>query len=384
MANVLSKITRVIRKIVPQQERRCPACKRTLQQAIDEQLGTGRGCPLEHCAFKAEIRQAILESKTPEVISWNIDKTEIFENENITLSWEVLYAKKITISGLGEVPLKGNRTLSPRQDSTYILTIQDYKDNIYETEQTLFAKVTPLPIIHFQYNKSQIEIGDTVMFRWTEQHTSKIELSDGNLTIDVTNRTDYSIQLTENKIFKLISTALDNTTTIEKEIEIKVFPKPEIKYFKVSPEIVISSQPVTLAWKVENAKKVEISNGVGEVIAEGTKNYLLDKNTLYKLTATGELSTITKEIVVTVFPTPIIESLKVPMPNFESRINLNPINITSPKIDVSINMPDFNFNLPQFTKPDVNLNKIKPKYKYKVSIFNFSKIYEYVKRKGRV
>jgi PP-loop superfamily ATP-utilizing enzyme len=38
MANIFTKITRIIKNVVPQQERRCPACKRALQQAIDEQL----------------------------------------------------------------------------------------------------------------------------------------------------------------------------------------------------------------------------------------------------------------------------------------------------------------------------------------------------------
>jgi hypothetical protein len=41
--------------------RRCPACKRTLKQAIDEQISFQRICPLEHCVFKVEIQQAIEE-----------------------------------------------------------------------------------------------------------------------------------------------------------------------------------------------------------------------------------------------------------------------------------------------------------------------------------
>jgi len=43
--------------------KRCPACKRTLQQALDEQLGNQKVCPLVDCAFKTEIRQAFLESE---------------------------------------------------------------------------------------------------------------------------------------------------------------------------------------------------------------------------------------------------------------------------------------------------------------------------------
>jgi plastocyanin len=377
MANL---ITRIIRKIIPQQERRCPACKRTLQRAIDDQLKDGCGCPLEHCAFKREIRQVILESKTPEVILWNVDRINLFENEAITLSWEVLYAKKISISGLGEVPLKDNRTISPIRDTTYTLTIEDWKNNEYEVEQKISVKVTPLPIVVFQSDKNKIEIGDTVTFSWTARHTSKVELSDGNLTTDVTNRTDYLVQLTGNTTFKLIATALDNHTTIEREISVEVFPKPKIEYFKVNPEVVLDSMPVTLSWKVENAKKVEINNGVGEVVAEGEKVALYKENTLYTITAVGELSTVFKNVVVKVFPTPIIESLLVPMPDFESRINLSSIKITAPTIDVKINMPDF-ITTPHITAPSIKLSDIKPEYKPYKLLFNFQRIYVYVRRK---
>lgn len=348
MASVFSKIKRIVKKVIPQQERRCPACKRTLQQAMNEQLESQRSCPLEHCAFKKEIRQAILESKTPEVKEWEVDKTDIFENEIITLSWEVLYAKKITISNLGKVPLKDIRTISPTRDTTYTLTIQDWKDNEYEVEQKITIKVTPLPIIDFHSDKTKIEIGDAVTFNWTALHISKVELSDGNLITDVTNRTDYLVYLTENTTYKLIATAFDNKKIIEKEIGIEVFPKPEIKLFEVSPEVVISSIPITISWRVENAKKIEINNGVGEVREEGQKTILHDKNTLYQLTAWGELSSVTREIIVKVFPTPIIESLLIPIPDFENRIGLNSIKIEPPQINLAVNMPEFDLALPDF------------------------------------
>jgi hypothetical protein len=354
-----------------------------LQSAIDDQLKEGRGCPLSHCAFKEEIGQAILESKTPEVVLWDIDKSEIFENETITLSWEVLFAKKITISGLGEVPLKGNRTFSPIRNTTYLLSIQDYKDNIYEAEQKIDITVTPLPIVVFQSNKTRMEIGDTVRFSWTTQNINKVELFDGNLTIDVTNQTNYLVQLSVNTTYKLIITALDNKTTIEREIIIEVFPKPEIKYFKILPEVIMDSQPVTLLWKVENAKKIRINNGVGDVSPEGEKVDTYKGNTVYSITAYGELSVVSKTVEVRVFPTPIIESLKVPMPDFATRFSLSPVNIASPNINVSINLSNFNFILPKFTKPEVDLSKIKPLYKKK-SIFKLLKKYEYGKRQSRI
>jgi len=392
------KITKIIRKIVPPQQRICRACKRTLQKAIDECVKEQKGCQPEHCDFKAEIQQAILESKTPEVKSWSVDKTQILESENITLSWEVLYAKKVTISGLGEVLSKDNRILSPRQNTTYTLTVQDYKNN--ETEHSISVTVIPLPVIEIEADKTRIEVGDNVVLKWTATNVSKIILSFDNQEIDVANLTEFTVQPNEHTIYKLIATALDNHTPKEEEISVEVFPKPKIEYFKVTPDVALNSMPVTLSWKVKNAKRIVI-NGIGEVAAEGEKIDLYRENTLYTITAFGELSNASEKTVVWVFPTPIIESLLVPMPDFESRISLNPIKIDAPTIDVSINMseikmPDFNLAVPEFnlTLPELNLTPpklvepsdkfkemLKTKYKFKISIFNFSKIYEYVRRK---
>jgi hypothetical protein len=380
MANA---ITRIIKKIIPQQERRCPACKRILQQAIDEQLLSQRGCPLEHCAFKAEIRQAILESRTPKVILWTVDRADILESENITLSWEVLYAKRITISGLGEVPLKENRTVSPRQNTTYILTIQDYKDNVYEVEQVIEIKVKPFPVVQFFTNKiqPQFETGDTIVLTWRALHTTRLEIISNDNPVDVTNSENYTVQATETTTFKLIATALDNHTTVEKEISVEVFPKPRIEYFRVNPDVALNSMPITLYWKVENAKKVEI-NSIGEVAAEGEKVALYKENTLYTITAVGELSTVTKNVVIRVFPTPIIESLLVPMPDFENRISLSSIKIDAPTIDVKISMPNFNLTIPKITEPNVELLDI-PNYKPYKLLFNFQRLYVYVRNKIR-
>jgi hypothetical protein len=159
---------------------------------------------------------------------------------------------------------------------------------------------------------------------------------------------------------------------------------PQIVKFSINKPAIISGTSAKLSWEVENAYKVKIDNGIGDVAIKGSISICPSQNTIYKLTASGYGENAIQEIIIRIFPTPIIESLKVPIPDFESRINLNPILISLPKIDASINMPEFNFNPPQFTKLSINLGKIKPKYKPKVSIFNFAKIYEYVRRKSGV
>lgn len=87
---------------------------------------------------------------------------------------------------------------------------------------------------------------------------------------------EYIINATESYTFKLIATALDEYTIFEKEIDVEVFQKPVIFYFTVEPEVVVDVMPVTLSWKVEHSRCVEIT-GVGIVPQEGKKRCFVVK-----------------------------------------------------------------------------------------------------------
>lgn len=166
---------------------------------------------------------------------------------------------------------------------------------------------------------------------------------------------------------------------------------PEIVQFSVDKNVVISGQEIALSWQVNNAREVTIK-GIGKVNNIGSNNIYPNQNSHnYLLIATNNRGKVEQNLEIKIFPTPIIESLKVPMPDFESRINLSLINISSPKIDTHITIPDFNMNFPDFNisvptfiePTDRLLKRLNTNYKPKKSIFNFSKIYEYIRRKNR-
>jgi hypothetical protein len=252
-------ITRIIRKIIPQQERRCPACKRTLSKAVNEQLNFQQDCPLEHCAFKAEIRQTILESKTPKIILWNVDKTQILETENIILSWEVLYAKRITISKVGEVSLKGNRTVSPRQNTSYTLTIQDYKDNIYETEQATEVKVYPAPeISDFFVSSQEIIKNSPVKITWITKNIIEAFISINGIRtpVNVIDTKDiYPVTDTEVEIIVIGNLNKE----IRKTEKILVHEPAQILSFSVNQPDILETDTITFLYNVANVSKAYLS-----------------------------------------------------------------------------------------------------------------------------
>jgi serine/threonine protein kinase len=156
--------------------------------------------------------------------------------------------------------------------------------------------------------------------------------------------------------------------------------KPKIVYFKTDRENIISGVEVTLSWKVEGADEIVINEGIGIVKESDSITVKPNSERNYKISATNKFGIDEQQIYISTFPTPVIETLKIPMPEFTSRVNLNPIQISSPKIDVSINFDSLFSSRPIFTEQRNELITLKPQHKPKNEL-NLSSIYESIRRK---
>lgn len=332
-------------------------------------------------------RRAILSLLTPNLLFFNVDKQIALDNEDVTFSWEVQFAKKVKLiyaQNRQEIPEQGSLSFSLMNDTEVKLSYESFNGTQFESE-IIKVKVYPAPEIQFDFSELKIEIGGTTKINWIVKNSTKVQLYNGYEESEVLESGELEVKPLFNTIYKLIITALDNSSIIEKELTVEVFEKPKIIFFNAEPDVVLDCVPVTLSWNVENAKRVTIDNGIGEVEAIGTKKSLLQKNrTFFTLTAQGELSDCSQEVIVRLFPTPIIESLKIPMPDFTSRFSLSSVVLNPPNINVSINLPDFNLNIPEYVTPNIPLNRIKPEYKPKMSIFNFSKLYERIRKTSKI
>jgi hypothetical protein len=107
----------------------------------------------------------------------------------------------------------------------------------------------------------------------------------------------------------------------------------------------------------------------------------------YILTAIQQDVQKKEEIDITVFPTPTLDIIKVPMPNYEQIIRLDSIKVNypiikkaeAPRIDVSVTIPNFFHDITK--KPFVDIGKIVDIYKSKKFVFNLSAIYGRIKQK---
>jgi hypothetical protein len=150
------------------------------------------------------------------------------------------------------------------------------------------------------------------------------------------------------KIDKLLSILIEYLK-IAHYTELKPFPlylaPPVIKTFTSDTDILIQGSEISLNWEVENALKVSINNGVNVVEHFGTVIVKPQNNFDYVLTAIGFNETVVKKLEITVFPTPIIKSIQIPIPLFEKTTYLE-VNLPEfPNIELGVNNFSNNLNV---------------------------------------
>jgi serine/threonine protein kinase len=155
-----------------------------------------------------------------------------------------------------------------------------------------------------------------------------------------------------------------------------------IQSFSVDKSVIIGGVPVNLKWQVDNAHTIIIDHSIGDVTGKTEIKVRPDKNITYQLKAIGYFGEDEKTVDVTIFPTPIIESLKVPSPDFNSSLNINPFTISAPKVNVSIDLKKTRFTeLPSsFIKLNDALNQTKPLYKKEENFWSISDIFNKIKK----
>ncbi|QXP57159.1 protein kinase family protein [Cellulophaga sp. HaHa_2_95] len=118
---------------------------------------------------------------------------------------------------------------------------------------------------------------------------------------------------------------------------------PVIREFISDKEVLIQGGEITLSWKVDNAIKVILNNGLNEVEHNDSITIKPKDYSEYALTAQGFNETIVKNLEIKVFPTPIIKSIQVPIPLFEKTTNLE---VHLPGFpDIQLGITEFSNNL---------------------------------------
>lgn len=266
---------------------------------VTDSLG-GQGSARVHISTAAADRANIL--------FFIADPTQIQPGGTSTLSWRVVNATSITISGLGSVPASGSRPVSPTVTTTYTLTASNAVNS--ETASVTVRVSSGATKLLFCYaSPTNILLGESATLFYQSQNATSVTISPsvgaavglgGSVAVTPTQSTTYTITAT--------GPAGTTPDTCSVAVRVTTGALPRIIRFSAIPAGINSGQSSTLVWVVENATKVNIDPGIGTVSLDGTRDVTPAATTTYTLTATNAAGSVTAQATVTVGGGPKITS----------------------------------------------------------------------------
>jgi K319L-like, PKD domain/OmpA family len=241
------------------------------------------------------------------IVFFNANPTQIQAGQLATLSWNVLNADTVMISGIGTVASSGATSVSPAETTTYTLTA---RNSVNEQTLTATVVVTPVPpvqagpqpqLLSCFVTPTNIVAGETATLNWTTVNANSVTISpdigsvaqNGNIPVSPAATTIYTIT----------AAGASGTTaaTCNTSVTVSAGTVPRILRFSAIPATITAGQPSTLLWAVENADTVSISS-IGNVSLTGTQDVTPSATTTYTLTATNATGNTTATATVTVNP----------------------------------------------------------------------------------
>ncbi len=253
-------------------------------------------------------------------------------------------------------------------------------ENIRLDDSTVFNPQTgefgTLPqILLFSTDKNILTDETPATIRWTVSNATVIKLN--NEAVEPTGTKEFH---TSEPLTITLFASNDVGAAEPKTLTIDIDrTEPVIHSFSATPNVAVKGSPVVLSWNVEGGYKIEVGR-IGVVASSSSRTITLGDNGVFTLTAQNYFGVKVEAIAtVTVFPAPVLERLIVPIPDFSRKLNLNPLHISSPIIDVSFKQ-SFNLTKPNFTKQSFDLQTTRAMHKPKYSYFNLLEVFQRIKK----
>jgi len=220
-----------------------------------------------------------------QIVSYKADTYYIGPNRSVNISWEVLNADKVEITGNEDmqgyiVPLKGSLEVWPSETTTFI--IKAYGKNGEVVRRNLMINVIKLEIKEFSVSQEEVTPGAIVLLSWNVPEALNVNIneltqkdlpSDGTVEINPYVTTKYTLE----------ATGLDGSF-VSREITVRV-KEALITDFSADKEEVYCGESVVLSWDTCYFKSIKIVNlenknlplfGSEVVKPTGTTTYILE------------------------------------------------------------------------------------------------------------
>lgn len=267
-----------------------------------------------------------------QILFFQSDPRQINGGEVATLSWRVLNADSVSISGLGAVSSTGSRPVTPTATSTYILTA---KNAVSEESATTQVVISAARFLSCYASPATIRVGESATLNWQSNGAAGVNISprigaagaNGSVSVSPTANTTYTL-----------TTAGGASDSCTVTVAVRSGAKPAVIHFSASPSTIEKGEKTELSWSVIDADSITISTQ-GGVPQFGTRLVSPTEFTTYVLTATNSAGSVTAEVQVNVYTIPPAEIVSftvdkptIPAPGTPVKLTCNTTGAVSVRI----------------------------------------------------
>ncbi len=246
----------------------------------------------------------------PSILSFTASPSTVAYGASSTLTWSVLNATSVSISGVGTVSSTGSMIVTPAATSTLTLTAQNSSGSTYATTTITVSgsgpsfSATRPGVVSFNIIPTAINAGGNATISWNIYNATSIFIDNGIGAVGATGSTIVSPSHTTTYTLTAqnpYGTTIAAGTVAVTPVVSPAYSWPTINDFHNSG---YGSGPsggeAKLYWSVTNADTVFIDNGVGNVSASGAQKVYPTVTTTYTLLASNGGNTVALSTTVVV------------------------------------------------------------------------------------
>ncbi|HWV37597.1 MAG TPA: hypothetical protein VN033_03865 [Vulgatibacter sp.] len=251
----------------------------------------------------------------PEILLFEADPDRVAPGEASTLSWRTSGASRIEIfAGAEPIDLgsagapEGSVEVRPAEDTVYRLVAFAADGGKREASATVTVAPPEAPrILSFLAAPATVAQGESTVLSWTTEGADSVHLRAGTTPIDIGDagvaEGEFEVTPLETTVYVL--EALRGEVRATAEVVVDVLSPPAIE-FEAAQALIDYGASTTLAWTVEGATRIVVSDGTATLFdgatASGSVEVSPTNRTTYTLTAEGLGGTSTAEAEVAVRP----------------------------------------------------------------------------------
>lgn len=265
----------------------------------------------------------------------NLTNNYVGTNKDIMLTWDISNYETIEIVGVADVTNKNRFTINaPKKDTTLTIKATTFFGQISTKKINLTVNRKPPQIDDFSTsNNTILDIKKPAILKWQIKGAENIFIDNG--IGDVTNKNSVEVIPRVDSVYTIIATSYFGIIS-RKQVRVQVSKAPpKIKKFESNKQLVTKVEDVILYWEAENADKIFINKGIGDVTNSKTASYkITEGDTTFTLTAISYFGVKSTSTIT-------IQTLKVP-PTIKSFYSSKNIVSDSKPIKLSWNIADAN------------------------------------------